>query len=232
MDELARPMLPPGTKTDFVYRTLQAEIMGGVLPPGQRLRLAEIAERYATSEMPVREALRRLQADGLVKFENHRGATVTSVSLSRVVEIIATRTFLEVLAISEATPFHTKETLQKARRINDELRKAKDPRRSSELNRQFHVQLYQPCPNTFLKQEIDMLWDKVWSTQQRSVFERTPARVRGAVAEHGEILEALASGSVEMVRLAALRHRQQTIDSWAVQLARSQAIEVEEEGAT
>ena len=206
------------TKTDFVYKTLHAEIISGALPPGQRLRLAEIAARYATSEMPVRESLRRLQADGLVMFENHRGATVTAVSLASIVEIISTRTFLEVLAISEAAPFHSKASLQEARAVNDELKRTKDPKRSSDLNRQFHVLLYKPCPNAFLKQEIDMLWDKVWSTQQRSVFEREPSRIRGAVDEHADILAALASGSVEAVRRAALAHRQHTLDSWQAQL--------------
>lgn len=214
-----QPVLaPPGTKADFVYRKLHAEIMGGGLAPGQRLRLTEIASRYAISEMPVREALRRLQADGLVVFENHRGATVTAVPLTRVVDIIATRTFLEVLAMSEATPLHTKESLQKARQINEELKKAKDPKLSSELNRQFHVVLYEPCPNVFLNQEIDILWDKVWSTQQRSVFERSPTRVRGAADEHAAILQAIASGSVEAVRKAALAHRDHTLDSWKVHL--------------
>ena len=211
-------LVGPSTKTDFVYRTLLAEIMGGALAPGQRLRLAEIATRYSTSEMPVREALRRLQADGLVMFENHRGATVTAVSLARVVEIIATRTFLEVLAISESTPYHSLASLKKARAVNDELKRAKDPKRSSELNRQFHVLLYEPCPNTFLKQEIDMLWDKVWSTQQRSVFSRAPARILGAVEEHAEILTAIAAGSIEKVRKTALLHRQRTLDSWHAQL--------------
>ncbi len=211
-------LAPPGTKTDFVYRTLHAEIMSGVVAPGQRLRLAEIAARYATSEMPVREALRRLQANGLVAFENHRGATVSAVPLARVVEIIATRTFLEVLAISEATSFHNKESLQRAQKINEELKKTKDPKRSSELNRQFHVILYRPCPNTFLKQEIDMLWDKVWSTQQRSVFERSPDRVRGAADEHSDIIKALGSGSVAAVRKAAMAHREHTLTSWRVQL--------------
>ena len=211
-------LAPPGTKADFVYRALHAEIMGGGLPPGQRLRLAEIASRYTTSEMPVREALRRLQADGLVDFENHRGAAVSAVPLNRVVEIIATRTFLEVLAISEATPYHDKASLDEARRLNAELKKAKDPARSSELNRQFHVVLYRPCPNTFLKQEIDALWDKVWSTQQRSVFVRTPSRVGGAAREHDDILDAIASGSIAAVRKAAMVHREHTLDSWKVHL--------------
>lgn len=226
MDQPDTRMALPSTKADFVYRALQGDIMGGALPPGQRLRLAEIATRYATSEMPVREALRRLQADGLVVFENHRGATVTAVPLTRVVEIISTRTFLEVLAISEGAPFHTKQSLQAAKAINDELKRTKDAKRSSELNRQFHVLLYQPCPNTFLKQEIDMLWDKVWSTQQRSVFERAPARIRGAVDEHADILAAIASGSVEAVRAAAFEHRARTLSSWNAQLESSRSASI------
>lgn len=227
MDPTDTPMALPSTKADFVYRALHGEIMGGALAPGQRLRLTEIASRYATSEMPVREALRRLQADDLVVFENHRGATVTAVPLTRVVEIISTRTFLEVLAISEATPFHTKQSLQAAKSVNDELKRTKDAKRSSDLNRQFHVILYQPCPNAFLKQEIDMLWDKVWSTQQRSVFERAPGRVSGAVDEHVEIFTAIASGSVEAVRAAAFTHRAHTLDSWHAQLEASRTASAE-----
>ncbi len=209
---------PPYTKTDFVYRTLHDEIMGGVLSPGQRLRLAELASRYSMSEMPVREALRRLQADGLVRFENHRGATVTDVPLNRVVEIIETRTFLEVLAISEATPFHTAASLDRARDINRELTESPSSKHASELNRQFHVVLYEPCPNLFLKQEIDALWDKVWSTQQRSVFERSSARIGGAAQEHEDILAAIQSGDVVAVREAMFGHRRHTLASWHAQL--------------
>lgn len=208
----------PGTKADFVYRTLHSEIMRGVLSPGQRLRLTELAAKYSMSQMPVREALRRLQADGLISFENHRGSTVSAVPLSQVVDIIATRTWLEVLAIAESTPHHSKQSLQKAQKINDELKKTRDPKRASELNRQFHVMLYEPCPNRFLTQEIDALWDKVWSTQQRSVFDRSPARVKGAADEHLEIVEALSSGSKAEVHKAALVHREHTLSSWKVHL--------------
>ncbi|MYN13896.1 FCD domain-containing protein [Pusillimonas sp. TS35] len=222
MNAVQSGLPPPTTKTEYVYQVLHAEIMAGGLQPGQRLRLAEIAARYTTSEMPVREALRRLQADGLVKFETHRGATVTAVPLARVVEIIATRTFLEVLAISEAMQHHTPASLQKAERINKQLSKATDSKRASELNREFHVQLYTPCRNAFLKQEIDALWDKVWSTQQRSVFERSSVRMPAAVEEHAQILAALRSGSIEQVRHALLIHRQHTMDSWEKQIAESQ----------
>ena len=208
----------PSTKTDYVYQTLHAEITSGQLPPGLRLRLSEVAARFSISEMPVREALRRLQANGLVMIENHRGATVSAIPLVRVIEIIATRTFLEVLAVSEATPFHTPESLAEARKVNDEMAATQDSLLSSELNRKFHVLLYQPCPNMFLKQEIDMLWDKVWNTQQRSVFEREPSRMRGAASEHDDILDAIARGIPLEVQKAALAHRQRTLDSWNAQL--------------
>ena len=215
----------PSTKTDYVYNVLHADIMQGDLAPGQRLRLAELAARFSISEMPIREALRRLQADGLVRFETHRGATVTAVPLSRVVEIIATRTFLEVLAITESTPFHTEDTLRQAESLNQQLLATDDSKLASELNRAFHVQLSDPCPNTFLKQEIDTLWDKVWSTQQRSVFERTPVRTESAANEHFAMLTALRAQSIDQVRTATLMHRESTLKSWHAQLAMSLASE-------
>ena len=71
------------TKTDWVYNRLRAEILGGSLKPDDRLRLTALARRFEISEMPVREALRMLQRDGLISFESHRGATVVVAPLAQ-----------------------------------------------------------------------------------------------------------------------------------------------------
>ncbi len=82
------------TKSDWAYRRLREMIIDGELPPGSRLVLRRLAEELGLSEMPVREALRMLQRDGLVEFQSHRGATVVPISRAAVVEALSVRTWL------------------------------------------------------------------------------------------------------------------------------------------
>jgi DNA-binding GntR family transcriptional regulator len=214
----------PSTKTEFVYQTIRKEILDGHLQPGQRLRLSELAARYEISEMPVREALRKLQHDGLVQFENHRGATVSDLGLDRIVEIIATRTYLEVYAMCEATRFHTAVTIAQLEGLVQKMKKTRNPGQYSELNRRFHKLLTEPCPNAFLKLEIDNLWDKVWRTRSQSLFQLVPARVPDATVEHEQILDAVRRRSSGDVHKTAMLHRQHTLENWQA-LAGNQRVE-------
>src|SRR6185436_20783178 len=90
-DRLMNIDRPFTTKTDWVYHRLRGEILEGSLKPDDRLRLSSLAQRFQTSEMPVREALRMLQRDGLISFANHRGATVVKLSMERAAEIVSVR---------------------------------------------------------------------------------------------------------------------------------------------
>ena len=204
----------PATKTEFVYQTVRKEILDGHLPPGQRLRLAELATRYEISEMPVREALRKLQHDGLVVFEDHRGATVSDLGLPRIVEIIATRTWLVVHAVCEATPHHDAASIGQLDAIVAKMKKTKKADQYSELNRRFHRLLTEPCPNAFLKIEIYNLWNKVWLTRSQSIFQLDPTRLDLATVEHEGILEAVRGRQVDDVQRMAMAHRQHTLAAW------------------
>lgn len=206
--------LVPSTKTDFVYQTIRKEILDGQLKPGQRLRLTELAGRYDISEMPVREALRKLQHDGLVQFENHRGATVSDLGLERIVEIIATRTYLEILALIEAIPNHTPDTIAQLDELIAKMKKTRNARVYSELNHRFHQLLAAPCRNAFLKSEIESLWNKVWRTRSESLFQLVPDRLGEATREHEEIVQALTTKSAERVQRTAMQHRERTLASW------------------
>jgi len=221
----------PATKTDFVYQTLKKEILDGHLQPGQRLRLTELAERYEISEMPVREALRKLQHDGLVHFESHRGATVSDLSLDRTVEIIATRTYLEAYAVLEAAPYHSKESIEQLKAIVARMKKTKDPEQYSDLNRRFHRQLTEPCPNAFLKLEIENLWSKVWRTRSQSLFQMIPQRIADATVEHERIFDAVVNGSLQQLQEAVMAHRERTLEKWRA-LARSVAPEAQAESTS
>jgi len=204
----------PSTKTDFVYQTIRQEILAGRLQPGQRLRLTEIADRFAISEMPVREALRKLEHDGLIEFESHRGATVSDLGIERIVEIIATRTYLEVYAVLEAVPFHTRESIDELKSLVAKMKKTREPAQYSDLNRRFHRLLTEPCPNAFLKSEIEQLWNKVWRTRTQSLFQMIPGRIGDATKEHEQILSAVIEGKPQRLQAALMAHREETLVHW------------------
>lgn len=206
------------TKTDWVYNRLRAEILGGSLKPDDRLRLTALARRFEISEMPVREALRMLQRDGLISFESHRGATVVNLSMQRAAEIVATRMHLEVLATAEAVPHHSPESLAELAQIlkrMDRQAEARQAQRFTENNRRFHTLLYAPGPNRTLTDEIQVLWDRVWRARARSIFALDPARMRAAQVEHWAIFEAARSADPGRAAEAMSRHRTNTLASWA-----------------
>lgn len=208
----------PATKTEYAYESIRKEILDGSLKPDQRLRLVELAKRYELSEMPVREALRMLQRDGLVIMQNHRGVTVSHLSWERASEFVEVRTHLEILAAILATSHHTEQSLKLLDGIVEKMRelagKGGPNSRYSQLNRQFHTELYAPGFNSVLQREIASLWDQVWRARAQSIFEVDPDRVRGATEEHAAILAAVKKRDVVAVERAMIKHRDATLATW------------------
>jgi DNA-binding GntR family transcriptional regulator len=216
-------MTPPGgfhTKTEWIYAELRDLITAGDLASGSRLRLTELAARFGTSEIPVREALRMLQQDGLVTIESHRGATVAGVSWDELHEAILVRTFLEILAVREATPFHTPETLSGVRaalEAMDRLAQSRSPSapdRFSEQNREFHRRLYEPCPFPVLRDLIQELWDRVWRTRSQSLFYMEREHMLRVQADHRGIHEAIEAGDADRAASLAEHHRASNLAAW------------------
>jgi len=215
------------TKTEWIYAELRAMIASGNLVAGTRLRLTHLAEQFGTSEIPVREALRMLQQDGLVSIESHRGATVADVSWEQLYEAILIRTHLEILAVREATPHHTPGTLAQvlaALEKMDGLAKSSSPKaagRFSEANRDFHRRLYDPCPYPLLRDQIQELWDRVWRTRSQSLFYLEREHMFRVQADHRDIYEAIADGDAERAARLATRHRESNLSAWERIIARA-----------
>jgi DNA-binding GntR family transcriptional regulator len=129
-------------KTSLV-ETLRDEIIRGDLVPGQYLRLEEIAARFDVSTMPVREALRDLEAEGLVTIFPHRGATVTQLSADELQDIYDIRATLEEMATRLAVPLVTKATLAELTSLVEQMENhLGDVATLVKLNHQFHLTLY------------------------------------------------------------------------------------------
>jgi DNA-binding GntR family transcriptional regulator len=208
------------TKTEWIYAQVRGMIASGELAADTRLPLAQLAERFGTSEIPVREALRMLQRDGLVRIESHRGATVAGVSWEQLYEAIFVRTYLEILAIAEAVPMHTTETLgplreplaRMDRHARSSSRKAADG--FSEANRTFHRLLYAPCPYSLLTGEIEDLWDRVWRTRSQSLFYMERGHMARVQADHRKMVEAVEARNVAEAVSLATTHRESNLAAW------------------
>jgi len=208
---------PFTTKTDWVYEQLRARILDGQHKGDGRLRLTALAREFQISEMPVREALRMLQRDGLVRMENHRGATVINLSWEHAAEIVSMRMHLEVLALREATGRHSSREIEE---IGELLRRMDGDAAASRAdsfsqgNREFHTRLYAPGSNDALKREIQDLWDQVWRARAASIFALDRERMVRAQAEHRKLFAAVRRSDPDAAAAAMERHRAQTMESW------------------
>ncbi|MBK3775298.1 FCD domain-containing protein [Azospirillum brasilense] len=130
------------TTAEFVEATLREAILTGVIAPGTPLRQEDLAETFGVSRMPVREALRQLEARALAEFHPHRGAVVAEISAADGADIGAIRMALEPMALRLSLPALTAADLDQAEELIAEMDGEADPGRIGELNRRFHMTLY------------------------------------------------------------------------------------------
>lgn len=144
---------------DWVFNVIRSAIIRGVLPEGMPLRQDEMSHELNVSHIPVREAFRQLEAQGLVKISPNKGAMVTKLSLKDMKDIMDTRIALELAAIkrSVASGEMTQEIIDAAAEICNEFKTEKDIYKLEDLNLRFHFKLYEPAQNTIMSQLIDQL---------------------------------------------------------------------------
>lgn len=134
-----------GRAPQIVSDQLRKAILAGAIAPGAQLRQDELAERYGTSRIPVREALRQLEAEGLVTIQPNRGAIVTSLSLDEVLEMLEIRIALECRALRLSIPNMVEEDLERAAELLRTYDNEPLPEKWGEMNWSFHRALYAPC---------------------------------------------------------------------------------------
>ena len=149
------------TAPQWIYQTLRHRILRGELAPGQALRQQHLAREFGLSPIPVREALRMLEADRFVTINANRGAVVRSVSLSDARDIVDIRLALEPLAIGMAVPNMSRQDVNAASDLLAAYAGVDDTVEWSTLNRQFHFSLYERCGSPRLLQMIDSLFDEI-----------------------------------------------------------------------
>lgn len=172
---------------------MRAEIADGRLAPGSALRQDELAGRFGTSRIPIREALRTLQAEGLVTYSPNRGAVVTLVTAQEIQEMLEVRIALECHAIWMAVPLTAGSDIERMRRILEAYDVAPNPAEWSAMNWEFHKALYAPCDCRRLLDAIEQNWTR-FSSAARVQISTLAGRERPqrehhqllALAENGE----------------------------------------------
>ncbi|MGA1833429.1 GntR family transcriptional regulator [Rhizobium wenxiniae] len=188
-----------------ISRELAERIVTGVIAAGARLRQDHIADEFGASHVPVREAFRRLEAQGLVVSEPRRGVRVAGFSLDEVKEVAEMRAALEVLALRHAAPHLTRAILDAAEAANFAGEKASDVQAWDEANRSFHRLILSPCGMSRLLKSIDdlqVVGARLLFSGWRAEWEAPTDR------DHRAILSALRVGDVDQAASVLARHVQ------------------------
>lgn len=205
------------SKSERAYAWIRSRISGHAFGPGYRLVLGPIADELGMSVVPVREAIRRLEAEGLVTFERNVGARVTLVDESEYAHTMQTLGLVEGAATALSAPLLDADSLAEAAEVNERMSRLLDhfdAHMFTELNRQFHSVLFEPCPNPHLLDLVHRGWARL-SGIRDTTFASVPGRAQHSVEEHSEILELIRADADPLeIELAARNHRWRTMDAF------------------
>lgn len=183
---------PPESQASRVYGILREEIQSGRLSQGTRLLEAQLARSLRVSRTPVREALRRLQAEGLVEMQSGRGLVVAELTIEAVLELYVAMIALEGMAASLAARLISPLELQQLQSLQRGLEEAVptlNPEPLFNLNMRFHLQICAAAKNRYLLDFVKRIYDTLRRFKETTLT--YPGRAQQMVVEHRALLTAL-----------------------------------------
>ena len=202
-------------KHELAYSAVRERIISGDYAPGSRLVIPKLARELGVSALPVREALRRLEAEGLVQFEHNVGARVGMANLEEWESAMHVLSLLEGYATALCAEHLTEEDVAALRELNESLAEAlerSDIGSAKGLNRQFHVRIYDRCPNDYLMSLVRLGWDRLDSLRGWDVYHLL---IRGShlVQEHAQLLDMIESKApAAEIEAFARDHKLRTVE--------------------
>lgn len=207
------------SKSQQAYHWIKERIAAQEFTPGYRLVLGTIAGDLDMSVVPVREAIRQLEAEGLVTFERNVGARVSMVDDSQYRFSMQSLSILEGAATALSARALTAEDVRRARRINElmvETLDHFDPRAFTALNQEFHATLFEKCANPRMLDLVRAEWARLGHLRD-STFSFVPGRAAESVREHENILVLIENGApLAEIEKTARRHRSATLDAYLI----------------
>ncbi len=208
MDDLFLPL------RDVVFNTLRDEILYGKLKPGERLMEIAISERLGVSRTPVREAIRRLEQEGLVEMFPRRGAQVSGVTEKSLADVLEARKTLETFTVNAACSRITKEQLGRLRQANtvfEEATISKDAARIAEADEDFHHIIIEAAGNERITETLNNLKEQLF--RFRFEYLKDVKEYSHLVEDHRMLIEAIEAGKSDLaVEIIKLHIDQQTME--------------------
>lgn len=195
------------TAHEYVREMLRRAILSGELESGSRLVQAELAANLEVSTTPVREALRDLASEGLIRFDPHRGAVVTELRADELEDIYEIRRILEPHAMRQAIPHITDKTLATLRKLHERMQAERHSATFVDLNRTFHMAIYEAGVSSRLVQILRGLEDAAVMYIGASLKSVEGLRDQ-AIHDHGDILDAIERKDIEGAVEAIQHHLQ------------------------
>jgi DNA-binding GntR family transcriptional regulator len=213
----------PGNKTQHVYDYVMERIVDGDLAAGTAINIGALAEETGVSLIPTREALRRLESEGLIEFVFHRGVRVRELATEEYREIMQTQAVLEALAVGMSAARLTVDELARAREVNrrmDAAYRAGDFHGYNEGSLEFHGLLRSHCPNRHLRDMLDRGQSRVAAVRASVVGYRGTLAERLS-EEHEHMIDRIEAGAQASEIEALMRaHREGTIAADSAGLVR------------
>lgn len=192
---------------EIVYEQLKMQILTGTIVPGTRMMEVELADEMGVSRTPVREAIRKLEKEGLVTIEPRRGAYASSISVKDMVDTLEVREDLEGLAAAMAAVRMTGEQTEELRRINQgytEAIKNSDTEKIISFDEKFHRYIVACSGNKTLIQISETVQEL--ALRFRYLYYDDFSRYANMPVEHKQIIEAILSGNADAARETADNH--------------------------
>lgn len=194
-----------------IEEKLRSAILDGRLSAGMALRQQELATLFGVSRMPVREALRQLEAQSLLRVETHKGAVVAPLINEDATDAYALRILLESEALRQSIPLLTAEDISRARSYIEQLEVETDYAKMGTLNRLFHMALYNRAPN---KRLLKLVEDGL-NEEERFLRFNLKHMGLGKLSQHDhyELLEMAEAGATESTVSALAHHLNRGVDA-------------------
>jgi DNA-binding GntR family transcriptional regulator len=197
------------TRSQVILEELRDRISTGTLAPGDRLLLKPISEEFGCSEIPVREALRALQSEGLITVIPHTGAFVSAPNIDELVELTEVRSILEPEATVAAAPHIDPQMIAKLREMLAEMRRLMKRNAAQDygrLNRRFHTTILEQAPNQKLVALVKDLWGQ--ADRGRMVYQKGPRFLDESMRQHTQIVDAIEARDFAGLRRIVVAHSQ------------------------
>ncbi|WP_337997754.1 GntR family transcriptional regulator [Oleispirillum naphthae] len=203
------------TKSGLVFEQLRSRIMEGIYLPGQKLTICRLAQEAQVSEIPVREALKALEAEGLVENRPHAGFSVAVPKYSEQDGVFQVRQILEGAATAMAAAYLDDEDFWILERMLDDMREtveANDVPAYAHLDQTFHAFILRKCGNPVLQRIVHQLQSE--TPQERAVFALNPDKIRESFDAHVRIVASLRARDGELSNRLFKEHKDNARQTW------------------